>query len=331
MSSDSPPDQWDEREVRVPGQIGLDRQTRAEAVLGQTSYWLLASRAYRHHGLRTYLVEILIREFAECLKHPGSESASLNAQVLLWDAWSHVFMHLEDVSGLLRATGEFGKQWDMMGKAESDLIYERYMAFADPKAGSGASPRPTFEKITSRSCDARRALWLPAQKEWRALFPGGSSEDYGLVTQTASNLQRVARAVLHQMRSASGRKWYESYLRFKHGLPTVALDLFHTKATMLYPPGRAPDERIVDTEAGREMRRMRILMSHDPRASEGKGPHLQSFDCTEKAAKQALGSSRVLSEVEEYVCKSVAHRAESEGTREFFIIRKTGGSLTNRG
>jgi len=67
---------------------------------------------------------------------------------------------------------------------------------------------------------------------------------------------------------------------------------------------------------------MRILMDRPPLSREGKGPHLQSFDCNAKAATQAMGSSRLLSEVEEYVCKSVVHRAESEGTRSFHIIRK---------
>jgi len=330
MTSDSPQDQWEEREVYVPGAIDLDRQTRAEAVLGQMSYWLLASRAYRYRGLRTYVVEILVRELAECLKHPGSHSALLNAQVLLWDAWSQTFMHLEDAAALLHATGEFGKQWDMVGKADSDVIHQLCVSFGDPAAGSGASPQSALEKIDSSFSDARRALWLPAKEEWRELFPGAPDGDYGLVTQTTSNLQRVARAVLDELKSESGKKWYESYLRFKHGMPMVALDLFHTKATMQYPPGRVPDEQTVRADANREMRRMRILMARDPRTSGSKGPHLQSFDCTEEAAKQALGSSRVLSEIEEYVCRSVAHRAESEGAREFFIIRKADGETGDR-
>ncbi|NIM50503.1 MAG: hypothetical protein GTN69_08615 [Armatimonadetes bacterium] len=131
--------------------------------------------------------------------------------------------------------------------------------------------------------------------------------------------------MLDHLKSQSGRKWYESYLRFKHGMPMVALDLFHTKATMQYPPGQVPDEKTVRGDADREVRRMRILMARDPRNPEGRGPHLQSFDCDEKAAKQVLGSSRVLSEVEEYVCKSVVHRVESDGAREFFIIRKADG------
>ena len=325
MISDGPEGQREEREVYVPGTIDRDRQTRAETVLGQTSYWLLASRAYRHHGLRTYLVEILIREFAECLKYPSSDNAFLNAQILLWDAWSHVFLHLEDVAALLCATGEFGKQWDMMGKVDSDLIYERYMAFADPKAGSGANPQAVLEKITSRDCDARRALWLPSKKEWREMFPGAPDKDYVLIVQTTENQRRVTREVLNYLRSESGRKWYQSYLRFKHGMPMVALDLFHTKATMYYPHGRVPYEQTVRADADREVRRMRILMARDPRDAGGRGPHLQSFDCDEKAAKQALGSSRLLSEVEEYVCRSIAHRAESEGAREFFIIRKAQG------
>ncbi len=326
MISDGSEGQWEEREVYVPGAIDRDRQTRAEAVLGQTSYWLLASRACPYVGLRTYLVEILIRELAECLKHPGSQSAFLNAQVLLWTAWSETFMHLEDVAALLHATGEFGKQWDMAGKSCcSDLIYERYLSFGDVAAGSGASPQSVLEKINSSLSDARRALWLPAKKEWRALFAGAPDGDYVLVTQTARNLQRVVSAVLDQLKSQSGRKWYESYLRFKHGMPMVALDLFHTEATMQYPPGRVPNDQTVRADADREVRRMRILMARDSRDPGGSGPHLQSFDCDEKAAKQVLGSSRVLSQVEDYVCKSVVHRAESEGAREFFIIRKADG------
>ncbi len=326
MTSDDPHEEWEEREVYVPGTIDLNQQTRAETVLGQTSYWLLASRARRYRGLRTYLVEIMVRELAECLQHPGSQSAFLNAQVLLWAAWSETFMHLEDVAALLHATGEFGKQWDLAGKdCCSDLIYERYLSFGDPAAGEGASPQSVLEKINSSFSDARRALWLPAKKEWRALFPGAPDGDYGLVTQTADNLQRVARAVLEQLESASGRKWYESYLRFKHGMPMVALELFHKKAAMKYPPGRVPDEQTVRADAAREVRRMRILMARDPSDPVGRGPHLQSFDCDEKAAKQVLGSSQLLSEVEDYVCKSVVHRAESEGTREFFIIRKADG------
>ena len=318
MTLDGPEEQWEEREVYVPGAIDRDRQTRAETLLGQTSYWLLASRACRYAGLRTYLVEILVRELATCLKHPGSQSAFLNAQVLLWAAWSHTFMHLEDAAALLYATGEFGKQWDMAGKGESDLIYERYLSFGDPEAGSGASPRSVLEKVNSSFADARRALWLPAKREWRALFPGTPDGDYGRVAQAARNLQRVACAVLEQLESPAGSKWYQSYLRFKHGMPMVALDLFHTKAAMQYPLGRVPDRQTVLADATREMKRMRILMARDPRAAKSTGPHLQSFDCTEDVAKQALGSSRVLSEIEEQVCRSIVHRAEGEGTRECF-------------
>ena len=206
MTSDGPEEQWEEREVYVPGAIDKDRQARAEAVLGMTSYWLLASRACRHHGLRTYLVEILIREFVGCLKYPSSQGAFLNAQVLLWAAWSYTFMHLEDVAALLYATGDFGKQWDTCRKVEGDLIYDCYMAFADPKAGSGASPQSVLEKTTNRFCDARRSLWLPAKREWRELFPEAPDGDYVLVKQTADNLRRVTREVLHQLRSESGRK-----------------------------------------------------------------------------------------------------------------------------
>ena len=303
MTSDNPDEPQEEREVYVPGTIDRDRQTRAETVLGQTSYWLLASRAYRYAGLRTYLVEVFVREFAECLKHPSSQSATLNAQILLWAAWSHTFMHLEDVAALLHATAEFGKQWDMCGKADMNLIYERYMSFGDPQARSGASPQSVLEQVDSSFDDARRALWLPKKKEWSQLYPGAPERNYVLVTQPVSNLRRVARAVLDQLRSESGRKWYESYLRFKHGMAMVALDLFHGTATMQYPPGRVPDEQTIRAEASRQTRKVHILMAHDPRGPERKGPHLQSFDCTEEVAKQALGSSRVLSEIEEYVCK----------------------------
>lgn len=326
MASDDPHERREEREVYVPGTIDRDRQTRAETVLGQTSYWLVASRAYRYAGLRTYLVEVFVREFAECLKHPGSQSAALHAQTLLWAAWSHTFMHLEDVAALLHATGEFGKQWDMAGKTCCrDLIYERYLSFSDPAAGSGASPQSVLEKVKSSFTDARRALWLPAKKEWREMFPGAPDKDYVLIVQTAENQRRVTREVLKYLRSESGRKWYESYLRFKHGMPMVALDLFHTNATMYYPPGQVPDEQTVRAGAAREARRMRILMPRDPRDPGGRRPHLQSFDCHENAGKQVLGSSRLLSEIEEYVCRSIAHRAESEETREFFIIRKADG------
>ncbi len=332
MTSDRPEREWEEREVYVSGTIDRDRQTRAESVLGQTSYWLLASRAYRHQGLRTYLVKILIREFAECLKYPNSGNAFLNAQILLWDAWSHVFMHLEDAAALLHATGEFGKQWDTAGKGcHSDLIYERYLSFSDPAAGSGASPQSVLEKIASSFSDARRALWLPAKKEWREMFSGASDKAYVPIVQTAENQRRVTREILSYLRSESGRKWYESYLRFKHGMPMVALDLFHTRATMYYLPGQVPDEQTTRADAAREVRRMRILMAHDPRGSGDDAPHLQSFDCNEKAAKQALGSSRLLSEIEEYVCKSIAHRAESEGAREFFIIRRADGEKRGKG
>jgi hypothetical protein len=239
-------------------------------------------------------------------------------------------MHLEDITALLQATGEFGKQWDMVGKADSDVIYQRYLSFGDPAVGSGASPQSVLEKIDSSFSDARRALWLPAKKEWRALFPAAPDGDYGLITQTTRNLQRVVRAVLDQLQSESGRKWYESYLRFKHGMPMVALDLFHTKATMQYPPGQVPDEQTVRADATREMRRMRILTARDPRTSGSDSPHLQSIECKGEVAKQALGSSRLLSEIEEYVCKSVAHRSESEGAREFWIIRKANGKTGER-
>lgn len=329
MTSDMPQEQWEERDVCVPGEIDLDRQSRAESVLGQTSYWLLKSRASRYGGMRTYVVEILVREFTECLQYPGSPSAFVNAQVLLWAAWSHTFMHLEDTTALLHATGEFGKQSDVQEKPESDLIRKRFLSFGDRAVGEGASPRSVLEKVTSSFCDARRALWLPERKEWRELCPGAPDEDYGLIPQTTRNLQRVARGVLNKLKSESGRKWYESYLRFKHGMSMVALDLFHTKASMEYPPGRVPDKETVSAEAAREMRRMRILMSRDPRSPERDGCHLQSFDCTEGAAKQALGSSQRLSEIEAYVCKSICHRAESEGTREFFVIRKAGGKATD--
>ena len=163
------------------------------------------------------------------------------------------------------------------------------------------------------------------------MFPGAPDEDYVLIVQTAENQRRVTREVLKYLRSQSGRKWYESYLRFKHGMPTVALDLFHTNAAMYYPPGQVPDEQRVRAEASREMHKLGILMARDPRAPAGKGPHTQTFDCTDQAAKQALGSSRLLSEIEGYVCTSVAHRAESEGAREFFIIRKADGETDGGG
>jgi len=149
-------------------------------------------------------------------------------------------MHLEDAAALLYATGEFGKQWDMAEKGESDLIYDRYLSFGDPEAGSGASPRSVLEKVNSSFADARRALWLPAKREWRALFPGAPDGDYGRVAQAARNLRRIVCAVLEQLESPAGSKWYQSYLRFKHGMPMVALDLFHTKAAMQVecPTGR---------------------------------------------------------------------------------------------
>lgn len=167
MTSGGAQGQWEEREVYLQGSLDIERQKWAEAVLGRVSYQLLASKACRYVGQRTYLVEILIRELTECLKHPGSGSAFLNAQVLLWAAWSQVFMHLEDMAALLDATGEFGKQWDMCGGVGPDLIYERYLGFGDPETGSGASPASVFKKVSSSSCDARRALWLPSKKEWR--------------------------------------------------------------------------------------------------------------------------------------------------------------------
>lgn len=71
-------------------------------------------------------------------------------------------------------------------------------------------------------------------------------------------------------------------------------------------------------------------MAREPRTPAGKGPHRQTFDCTEEVAKQALGSSRLLSEIEEYACKSIAHRAESVGAGEFFIVRKAAGSQRNQ-
>jgi len=321
MKEDEVQQQWEKREVDLPGLIPPDRQDRASAVLGQMSYWLLASRAYRYHHTRTCLVDILVGEFSERVKEPDKPAAALSAQILLWDAWSQTFMHLEEAAALLHATVEFGKQWDVDGQVGSDLIYDRYMSFGDATAKSGASPQSVLEKVASSFADARRTLWLPAKKEWQQLFPEAAEGEYGPIIYTAKSLQRWASELVGQLRSESGAHWYESYLRFKHGMPMIALDLFHTTAAVPYPLGQVPDEETVLGDALHQVKQMHMPVAHFV-ASETEDARLQRFDCTTEAAEQALGSSRALAEVIAHVCASVVCRAESEGAREFCTIKE---------
>ena len=96
----------------LQGEVDPDRQRRGEAILGRLSYRLLASRAYRFRDARTYIIEVLVRELERCLDLQDDRRAFLRAQYLLWAIESHLFMHVEDLTALMSATGQFGARWE---------------------------------------------------------------------------------------------------------------------------------------------------------------------------------------------------------------------------
>lgn len=324
------------------GAVDSDRQQRAEAVLGRLSYRLLASKTYRFRDVRTYIIEALVRELERCLHRRDDQQAFLRAQYLLWAIESHLFMHVEDLAALIHATGRFGARWETGDHAVSDQIVEEYLGFGardragERKANSGGegarkctdrtseSPVSILKKVGGSYPKMSHALWMPRKPEFRRLYPGVPDERWLPLKGTVDHCRHVASAILKSLESETGKAWYAMYLRYKHGAPLMALDLFDVPITLFHPDSLGPDDKATAHEEIRQqIRKMHVLLPQHPLSEERSKAHrpvLWSFDCSADIGHAALGSSRVVSELEFLVCGNIVQRAESAGAREFLRL-----------
>ena len=111
---------------------------------------------------------------------------------------------------------------------------------------------------------------------------------------------------------------------FFQGKALMALDLFDLDVSADGPGALHPGaEARAQEEVAVQACRMNILLPQHPLAEERAevpGPVLWNFDCSTETARVALGSSRVVSELEFLVCGNIVHRAESDGAREFLRL-----------
>jgi hypothetical protein len=311
---------------QLAAKVDSARQYRAEAVLGPCSYWLLASRAYRFAETRTRVVEAMAANAEQLLSMHDATSAAA-AQVFLWSAYSHLFMHIEDLASLLQATQAFGKEWEQSGHVVQDLIATQYLSFG--AEGEGANPVSVLRQVAKkgRPTNMMRAMWLPGQSEWSRLHAGVSDKGtlahgWLAVRTLADRCRDIVRAIVGKLESEEGRKWYAMYIRYKHGAPWVAMDVFHpsprTNLVWQDPETARGTPRDVMGEPGK----ICILMPHPPgRRPDGvPGPmHLQGFERTAGSVQLVQESSRTVSVVENLVCRSIVVRAEAEGHAEFLM------------
>ena len=189
---------------------------------------------------------------------------------------------------------------------------------------SGESPISTLQKVAGSYARMSHALWMPRKPEFRQLYPGVPDNKWLPLKGVVDHCKHVANAILQSLESESGKAWYAMYLRYKHGAPLVALDLFDLDITLLHPDKLDSNEKAAaHEEIKQQIRKMHIALPQHPlREEEGKEqrPMLWSFDCTTDIARSALGSSKVVSELEFLICGNVIQRAESEGTREFLRL-----------
>jgi len=329
VSKDQPaqgiPVESDKWQFQAPGQIDKAREGRAEAVLGTWSYYLLASRAYRFAYSRTRLLECLARELQYCLGGTHDASFFIRAQVLMWGLHAHLFMHLEDLAGLIHATGKFGLQWEKDATAGDDLIVREYLAFGDPERGKSHSIFSALNKVgrSKGHVNMLRALWLPRKKEWLTLRPDRTEAEWVHIKKTADYCRGLVRRMCEVIESEDGRAWYGMYLRYKHGAPLIALDLFHADAVLQYAQPVGPNTvKSAVPEVVDRLRNMHLLLPHHPHGKQlgGGKPVLWSFPCTTEIANQTVKSSRLVSWLEGYVCTCIVRRAESEGARDLLLL-----------
>ena len=110
------------------------------------------------------------------------------------------------------------------------------------------------------------------------------------------------------------------FLRYKHGAPLLALDLFHEDTRLLTPLPITREEAI--SAIKEEVSDLHMFLPWSPK--EGRQPTIcpkpWGFKCTREVAEGTFRADVMVAQLEMLIVRSVVYRAECEDTRVLTVV-----------
>jgi hypothetical protein len=313
----------------LPGQVAKTEQKRGESVLGRWSYRLLASKAYAPIEPRLCVAEVLADAALKCLEEAGDGRERTKAEILVWGLHSHIFMQTEDLACLIRATSEFAKAREGNEPPRHDRLVEDYLQFGSRETGEGALS--ILQGAAKSKNVMRRCLWLPRGREFKELYREGTTDQLDALREGISFTVQAAmdrlRGIIEELQSGKGKGLHALFLRYKHGMPLLTPNLFHSEVRLKSQGAVArsdAEEYVTD-----RVNCLHVLLPKNPTAADcdkwsSSTLRPQAFECSTEVVKSDLQSSRLLATVARAICLGVVRRAESEGTRGIVLLARDG-------